>query len=71
MRARGTRVVASTYHCDVVVLKSGSCGCRVGRVGFKDYKLIVEGVKEWQNISVGTLQGWEREDRSGPRGGWA
>lgn len=43
---------------------------RSSRVGFKDYKLIVEGVKEWQNISVGTLQGWEREDRSGPRG-WA
>lgn len=35
--------VASTYHCDVVVLKLGNCG---RRVEFKDYKLIVEGVKE-------------------------
>lgn len=41
MRAHGTRVVASTYHCDVVVLKLGSCGRRVGRVGLKDYKFIV------------------------------
>lgn len=37
------------------------------RVGFKDYKFIVEGVNEWQDVWVPGRAG-VREDQSGRRG---
>lgn len=51
-------------------MKEGGIVCRVGRssrVGFKDYKFIMEGVNEWQDVWVPD-RAEVTEDQSGRKG---